>query len=169
MPAVSSSVTASRESGSSARRQADNPGGARGAARDLPESPAVLSDGGAHPYSETIRLPSDSFTNFRYQVPIFFGRSPYLRITERTIPRRGAQFAACSGCTVSADSARRHHEDGNTQLSRDCPRSSSLPHAVCGPEHRKLIRVLLKQHLLTQLFTSLVGIPSWRVQDEMEQ
>jgi len=40
---------------------------------------------------------------------------------------------------------------------------------VCGPEHRKLIRVLLKQHLLTQLFTSLVGIPSWRVQDEMEQ
>jgi hypothetical protein len=35
--------------------------------------------------------------------------------------------------------ARRHREDCDTELSGDCPRGSSLPHAVRGTEHRKLI------------------------------
>jgi hypothetical protein len=39
---------------------------------------------------------------------------------------------------------RRHREDCSAQLSGDYPRGSSLPHAVRGTEHRKLIRELPK-------------------------
>jgi hypothetical protein len=52
--------------------------------------------------------------------------------------RRGSHFATYPSCTVSAGPARRHREDGNTQLSRNHPRGSSLPHALRGIEHRKL-------------------------------
>ena len=53
--------------------------------------------------------------------------------------RRGCQFATRLPCTVSAGLARRHREDGDTQLGRNYPRGGGLPYAVRGIEYRQLI------------------------------